>query len=118
MPYRLAIGVRVIGRRTNRCKEGITNGMVYTVLECSEAGAVLEETILRFGATERKRVRASMSVLVHDTTLAAAMTVAGCQGKTLGRTRVQGMASPHMTAENLIVCTNRTRRLADLRCDP
>ena len=114
VPYRLAEGVRVIGRRTR----DVVNGMVYTVVECSEAGAVLEETILRFGATERKRVRASMSVLVHDTTLAAAMTVAGCQGKTLGRTRVQGMASPHMTAENLIVCTNRTRRLADLRCDP
>ena len=96
----------------------MTNGMVYTVLECSEEGAVLEETILRFGATERKKEWVSMSVLQHDTALAAAMTVAGCQGKTRGRTRVQGLSSPHMTAENLIVCTNRTRQLADLRCDP
>ncbi len=113
-PYRLAVGVRVLGRRTRP----LTNGMVYTVVECGEEGAVLEETILRFGATEHKRVSVSMCVLRQDTALAAAMTVAGCQGKTLGRTRVQGMASPHMTAENLIVCTNRTRRLADLRCDP
>ena len=118
VPYRLYPGVRVIGRRTHRRTDGITNGMVYTVLECSGSGAVLEETILRFGATERKKEWASMSVLERDTTLAAAMTVAGCQGKTLGRTRVQGLRSPHMTAENLIVCTNRTRRLADSRCDP
>ena len=34
VPYRLYPGVRVIGRRTRP----LTNGMVYTVLECSEAG--------------------------------------------------------------------------------
>ncbi len=59
-----------------------------------------------------------MEQLARDTTLAAGITVASCQGKTLGRTRVQNISGPNMNAENLIVCTNRTRTLKDLRCDP
>ncbi len=112
--YGLYEGLRIIARRSGV----LTNGMIYGVVECDEQGAILEETILRFGETGRKRVSASMCQLVRDTTLAAGITVASCQGKTLGRTRVQGISSPHMTAENLIVCTNRTRTLKDLRCDP
>ena len=92
--------------------------MIYKVVDCSLAGAVLEETLLRFGKTEHDRIEVTMEQLEKNTTLAAGITVASCQGKTLGRTRVQGIASPHMTAENLIVCTNRTRTLRDLRCDP
>ena len=85
---------------------------------CDDQGAELEETILRYGETERKRITLTMDQLAKDTALAAGITVASCQGKTLGRTRVQGIMSEHMKAENLIVCTNRTRTLADLRCEP
>ena len=111
--YGLYVGLRIIARRSGV----LTNGMIYVVVECNVHGATLEETILRFGETGHKRVSASMEQLARDTTLAAGITVASCQGKTLGRTRVQGISSPHMTAENLIVCTNRTRSLRDLRCD-
>ena len=92
--------------------------MVYVVVSCDADGAEVEETILRFGETERKRVTVSMEQLARDTTLAAGITVAGCQGKTLGRTRVQNISSEFMSAENLIVCTNRTRSIQDLRCEP
>ncbi len=81
-------------------------------------GAVLEETLLRFGETERKRVTVGMAQLARDTTLGAGITVAGCQGKTIGRTRVQNISSAFMPAENLMVFTNRTRSLQDSRCDP
>ena len=73
---------------------------------------------MRFGETERKRVEVTLEQLARDTTLAAGITVPGCQGKTLGRTRVQNISSPHMTAENLIECTSRTRTLWDLRGEP
>ena len=38
--------------------------------------------------------------------------------KALQQARVQSISSEFMSAENLIVCTNRTRSLKDLRCDP
>ena len=113
-PYRLSPGVRIIGRRTNK----LTNGMVYIVLQEQGGDAILEETLLRFGETERRQISVTMEQLERDSALAAGITVASCQGKTLGRTRVQGISSPHMSAENLIVCTNRTRTLHDLRADP
>ena len=91
--------------------------MVYLVIEEQGGDAILEDTIMRYGETERRRITATMEQLERDTALAAGITVASCQGKTLGRTRVQGISSPHMSAENLIVCTNRTRTLNDLRAD-
>ena len=114
VPYRLHPGLRILARRQGK----LTNGMVYVVGSCDADGAEVEETILRFGETERKRISVTLEQLEKNTTLAAGITVAGCQGKTLGRTRVQNISSDFMSAENLIVCTNRTRTLRDMRCDP